>query len=90
MVCEFAAVVDDGVALVAGEADALCLVELAAEVGDLAADAFVIEVPALGALGAEVFVPGFAAIVVGYGDDVTEGDVGGLQAVEVSVEGAEA
>ena len=91
LVGQFAAVVDDGVALVAGLADSFSSVELRAEGGHLAADSLLVEVPSLGALSALVLDPGLAAVMIGDGDDVGKGDARGrgVEAVEISVEGVE-
>jgi hypothetical protein len=63
-----ASAVDDGIALVACLADTLCLVELTAEIADLAADSVLIEVVSLRALQTLVFAPGLASEVVGHFD----------------------
>lgn len=88
---EFAAVVHDSVALIAGKADSLSSIELAAERRSLATDSMFVEVVSLGAFGTLVLDPGFAAVVVGDGDDVVEWDAGGggVVATEVSGERAE-
>lgn len=85
---ELAAVIDDGVALVAGEADSFSSVELAAEGWHLAADSILVEVEAIGAFGALVLDPSFASVVIGDGDDIFEGDArsGGVVAVKVASE----
>lgn len=47
---------------------------MTAKGGHFAADAFLVEVPTLGALGAEVLDPGLASVVIGDSDNVAEGD----------------
>ena len=91
LVGQFAAVIDDGVALIAGLADSFSSVELGAEGGHLATDSLLVEVPPLGALSALVLDPGLAAVMIGDGDDVSQGDARGcgIEAVEISVEGVE-
>ena len=88
---KFAAVVDNGVTLVALEAESLGLVELTAERRHFAANSILVEVVTLGAFGAFTVNPGLAAEVVSDGDDVAESDAraGRIEAAEVSVEGAE-
>lgn len=91
MSCKFAAVVNDSVSLVACETDALSSVELTTEGRHFAADSLVVEIVSLRAFKAFVLVPGFAAIMVGYIDEITEGDRGSsrVEAAEVTVERTE-
>lgn len=85
---EFAAVVDDGVALVAGKADSFGSIELTAEVGHLTADSLIVEVVALRAFSTLVFVPGFASVMIGYSNNIAEGNTRSswVEATEVSIE----
>jgi hypothetical protein len=88
---DFAAVADNGITLVALEADSLGLVELTAEGRNFAADSILVEVVASGAFGALSIDPSLAAKVVSDSNDVAKGDAGvsRVEAAEVSVEGAE-
>ena len=83
-----AGVFDNMVALIALETDSFCEVELRAEGRCLAADSFFVEVKAFGTFSTLVFDPGFAAIVIGDGDDIVKSNVSICweETVEVSVE----
>ena len=65
---ELAGAIDDGVALIAGLADSLGLVELAAEIADLAADSVLVEGVPVGTLQTLILGPGLASVVIGDGD----------------------
>ena len=56
------------ITLIAGLADSLGFIKLAAQVTDLAADSFFIEGVSIGALKALVFCPGFTSIIISYVD----------------------
>ena len=66
--CELAGAIDNGVTLIAGLADSLSLIELAAEIADLAADSILIEGISIGAFETLVLGPGLASVVIGDGD----------------------
>lgn len=66
--CELAGAIDNGIALIAGLADSLSLIELAAEIADLAADSILIERIPIGAFETLILGPGLASIIIGDGD----------------------
>ena len=65
---ELASSIDDGVALIASLAHSFSLIELAAEITDLAADSVLIERIPVGAFQALILGPGLASVVIGDGD----------------------
>ena len=59
---------------------------MTAEGGYLAANSFFVEIVSLRAFGTNILIPGLAAVMIGYSDNITEGDtgVGGVEAAEIS------
>lgn len=77
--------------MIACLADTFSNVELATEWANLTADSILIEVITFRAFEALIFVPGLAAIVVGYGDELGEWYFATwfIEAAEIAVEGGE-